>query len=208
MVKPSFTPTVLVLGMLLAPMAGAASEQLLSCDMGKRNPEAPDELDQFAFIVGNWNIKARPMMPDGKWSDQHQSAYWEGRWILDGRAIMDAWYDAPPTADREDGGDAPGRGVNVRMYRPETGQWTNMWQHSGLAEVRTLMSEVRDDGLMHLWASHPDTTSVRRMHFVVESPDFWYRLEERSRDGGKTWHPVVRLDAHRAPCPWPGPPSD
>ena len=179
-----------------------ATERLLPCDFGKRHPDAPKELDQFAFLIGNWDIKPRAMTPNGEWTEIDQPAYWEGRWILDGRAIMDAWYDAPPA-----GGAPPGRGINVRMYRPESGQWTNMWQHSGLAEVRTLVSEVRDDGLMHMWASHPNTTSVRRMHFVVESDDFWYRVEERSPDGGKTWRPVVRLEAHRAACPWPGPPN-
>ena len=173
-------------------------EALQPCDFGKRHPEAPKELDQFAFLIGNWEIRGRAWDQEASdWTSGYLPSYWEGRWILDGRAIADYWYDTPPKLD----GPAPGRGVNVRMYRPETKQWTNMWQHSRLAEVRTLISEVRDDGRMHLWSSNPDTSDQRHMTFIVESDDHWYRLEERSNDGGKTWFPAIRLDAHRAPCP-------
>lgn len=185
--------------------AVAATESLQPCDFGARHPTAPAELDQYGFLIGNWDVEQRIRNQDGSWSDQVQKAYWEGRWILDGRAIADYWYDAPPTGK----GDPPGRGVNVRMYRPEEGdggRWTNMWQHTGLAEVRTLLSEVRDDGHMHLWASHPDTSAWRRMHFVVESSDAWHRIEERTFDGGENWIEVARIEARRAPCPW-RPPS-
>lgn len=197
-------PALLALLAVGAPVA--ATERLEPCDFGERNADAPEQLDQYAFLIGNWNIETTVRQQDGSWSDQVRRAYWEGRWILDGRAIADYWYDTPPTGE----GPAPGRGVNVRMYRPEmgsSGQWTNMWQHSSLAEVRTLISEVRDDGLMHLWATHPDTSDARRMHFVAESDDFWYRVEERTFDQGANWIEVARIEARRAPCPWTPPSS-
>ncbi len=195
----------LVLLVALVPQNPAISEPvaLQPCEMGSRHPEAHSELEQFAFMVGNWDIKARRKLADGTWSKRFQPAYWEGRWALGGYAIADYWYDRPPT----DGAAAQSGGVNLRMYHPQEGQWLNMWQHTMVPEVRTLTSEVREDGLMHMWASHPDTSDKRRMTFVVESDDFWYRVEENSQDGGKTWQEVTRLDAHRAPCPWVGPPE-
>lgn len=193
---------------LLSTTANASKpvvEQLQPCDFGSRSAAAPDQLDQFAFMVGNWNIDNRTRQRDGSWSEQTTPSYWEGRWILDGHAIADYWYDTPPAT--ASGEDPPGRGVNVRMYRPQTEQWTNMWQHSSLAEVRTLISEVRDDGHMHMWASHPDTSDQRRMHFVVESRDRWVRIEERPLGPNGAWVQVHRIEATRAPCPWQPPAS-
>lgn len=190
---------VVVVG-LPGPAAATTIEPLQPCDFGQRSTDTAEELEQFAFLVGNWDIESRPRQRDGSWSEQTTRAYWEGRWILGGHAIGDYWYDTPPaTASR---GNPPGRGVNVRMYRADTKQWTNMWQHSSLAEVRTLISEVREDGHMHMWASHPDTSDQRRMHFVVESEDRWVRIEERPLGPNGAWIPVHRLEATRASCPW------
>lgn len=91
--------------------------------------------------------------------------------------------------------------MNVRMYHPSRGQWTTMWQHSARPEVRTLTSEVRDDGLMHMWATHPDMSERRHPTFHVVSKRHWYRIESRSEDEGETWMDVVRLDAFKATCP-------
>lgn len=182
--------------------AASKGHPLASCDIGQRSPDAPKELDQYAFLIGNFDIKDIRRNRDGSWKESPSASYWEGRWILQGHAVADYWYDTPPVA-----GTVPGRGVNVRMYRPESKLWTNMWQHSRLAEVRTLISEVRDDGLMHMWASHPDTSDRRRMRFEIKSPDEWVRIEEQSRDEGKTWFEVDKLQATRAPCPWLPPAS-
>ncbi len=191
-----------VLGAADRAAAKAVPDGLAGCDYGTRDPGAAQELDQFAFLIGNYNIQTKQRLPDGSWSKTVRPAYWEGRWILGGTAIADYWYDQPPVA-----GSNPGRGVNVRMFRTETKQWTNMWQHSRLAEVWTLLSEVRPDGLMHMWATDPDTSDHRRMRFEVESKDRWVRIEERSRDQGTTWFEVAFIEATRAPCPWVAPPA-
>ena len=185
---------------LPAVAADPVVEGLQTCDFGKRSEAAPEELEQFAFLVGNWDIENRSLQRDGSWSEQTTPSYWEGRWILGGHAIADYWYNTPPAT--APGEDLPGRGVNVRMYREDSGQWTNMWQHSVLAEVRTLVSEVRDDGYMHMWATHPDTSDQRRMHFVVESENRWVRIEERPLGPNGAWIKVHRIEATRAPCPW------
>ena len=198
--------TVFACLLFLAPFVLSASaadpviEGLQSCEFGERSEAAPEELEQFAFLVGNWDIENRRLQRDGTWSEQTTPSYWEGRWILGGHAIADYWYNTPPATTPGD--DLPGRGVNVRMYREDTGQWTNMWQHSSVAEVRTLISEVREDGHMHMWATHPDTSDQRRLHFVVESENRWVRFEERPLGPNGAWVKVHRIEATRAPCPW------
>ena len=182
----------------------ASPEPLQPCVFGERAPQAPAELDQFNFLIGNWDIETISRNQDGTWNESGQAAYWEGRWILGGTAISDYWYNSPPTGE----GDPPGRGMNVRFFRRDLGpkgQWLNMWQHSRLSEVRTLLSEVRNDGLMHMWATSPDTSNQRRMHFVVEPDEAWRRVEERSFDGGESWVEVARIHATRASCPWQPP---
>ena len=194
---PSLTLAFLATDLQAQAQTHKKEQPLASCDLGQRSANAPKELDQYAFLVGNFDIKNIRRGRDGSWKESPTASYWEGRWILQGHAIADYWYDSPPTT-----GTVPGRGVNVRMYRPESKQWTNMWQHSRLAEVRTLMSEVRDDGFMHMWATHPDTSDRRRLRFETMSPAEWVRIEEWSRDEGKTWFEVAKLQATRVPCPW------
>ena len=56
-------------------------------DYGNRNPQAPPELSQFAFIIGEWRCDVRVKGDDGTW--QTYAARWIGRYILDGYAIAD-----------------------------------------------------------------------------------------------------------------------
>ncbi|MEJ2129523.1 MAG: hypothetical protein P8X81_11840 [Woeseiaceae bacterium] len=63
-----------------------------SCDTGTPAENMPEEFSQFAFIIGDFDINYRRMTEHG-WSEPLGHARWNGRYALDGRAIMDWWYE-------------------------------------------------------------------------------------------------------------------
>ena len=58
-------------------------------DYGKLNPKAPAELARWAFLIGARSGEAKLKQDDGTW--QTLRTTWEGRYILDGYAIEDAY---------------------------------------------------------------------------------------------------------------------
>lgn len=57
----------------------------VSQEFGKLNPNAPVELCQFAFLIGNWSFDARVKTADGQ--SHPFKGTWCGRYVLDGYAI-------------------------------------------------------------------------------------------------------------------------
>ncbi len=109
--------TILVLSSILAFPAFAQD----ACDFGAPHPDAPPEIEQFAFMIGNHRVEARVWQGDA-FSTGYLEAAWNGRWGLDGRAVIDEWFGAQVS-------EAPANlGVNVRMYDEETGRWNMVWQ--------------------------------------------------------------------------------
>src|SRR4029077_1232245 len=58
---------------------------------GQANPNAPASLSRFAFLIGRWRCKARVRLANGEWQTLH--ATWLGRFVLDGYAIADEYFD-------------------------------------------------------------------------------------------------------------------
>ncbi len=64
---------------------------------GQPNPSAPEELSQFAFLIGSRRCDVRVKGPNGTF-DTHQ-AIWTARYIMVGYVVADARY-ALRSADR------------------------------------------------------------------------------------------------------------
>lgn len=178
--------------MILAAAASATAEE--KCDYGKPHPQAPAEMSQYAFLIGDYRIEARKWQ-DGAWTKGFQAARWNGRYILDGMAIMDEWFDHPPGENPD-----TGRGVNIRMYNPETERWHLMWQHTKNKQVVELSSKVREDGKMYLERLTHKSPQERRIWFEVYGPDHWARLDHwKSKETGE-FEPKYKLEAFRVLC--------
>ena len=113
--------------MLLGTLIVAAN--VAACDFGERHPEAPVELEQYAFLVGNHTVRAWRWDPENQnWGRGYLETQWNGWWALDGFAIADEWFDVQfpgqPTTYH--------RGINLRMWNAEAQRWSNMvdaYQH-------------------------------------------------------------------------------
>jgi hypothetical protein len=91
---------------------------LVTTDFWHPNPNAPKELQQFAFIIGRWRCESTIKQPDGKWTTYEATLV--GRYILDGYVIADEFRQFGP------GGELMQYGQNYRSYNRENG-WVMRW---------------------------------------------------------------------------------
>lgn len=164
-----------------------------SCDYGSAHVNAPPELAQFAFLIGDYDITSHVMTAQG-WSPPRPGphARWNGRYSLNGMTITDEWYDPNPESDPN----AP-RGVNVRLYDAEAGIWKMMWISTTGAQVQDLRAEMRD-GKLTMWNVYPEQIESLA-DFTVEDADHWHRISY-VKDEAAGWIPQFKLSATRIPC--------
>lgn len=174
----------------------AASAALTgACDFGKRADDAPIELEQYAFLIGDHRIEARSWNPEtGDWRKGFWETRWDGRWALNGHAIYDEWTDPLPPGST----DEPGRGANFRMWDAKNKRWSNMWMHTGEVQTTDLYSEMRD-GKMVMWQVYPKPDPEFKAEFEVHNDGGWTRVQYiKNEDGSFT--PRFKLDAFKIPC--------
>ncbi len=76
---------------------------------GRPHPEAPRQLDEFAFFVGEFACRDRTRQRDGSWSEF--PAIWNGAYFLNGFGIQDKyWSPARYTS-------------NIRIFDAASGEW-------------------------------------------------------------------------------------
>jgi hypothetical protein len=197
-VMAGFRSIPLALFVVFAQPGSAAAEPGLappSCDYGRPSPDGPAELAQFDFLIGDYTISAHAWDKEaGEWSPPRSGApaRWNGRWILGGMAIEDEWYDRDPGL--EPGTD---RGVNVRMWDAEAGEWDMMWVATANHQVQDLRAQVID-GVLTMWQVYPDRPEFRA-YFERYGPDGWARISQVP-DGNGGWNKEFKLLATRIPC--------
>ena len=190
--------TLLAAALIAAPAAAQVTGAgTVRCgDYGEPHADMPEEFDQFAFMIGDFDVAVRNW--DGEadaWGEPLYHARWNGYYGMDGRAIIDEWFD-PGYGYRPESG----AGINVRIYDETAGLWKTAWHYTSNNEVRELHQEVREDGYLWLWQVYPEVAE-RDIHFEQYGPDHWGRVT-RIADP-ETGAPVNSrlLDAVRAECP-------
>lgn len=184
---------------LLATLAVAASPARAQeiapprCDYGAPHPNAPAALDQFSFLIGDFSISGHAWLGD-QWSPPRPGpkSRWNGWYELGGMAIADEWYDTDPGFDPNSG-----RGLNVRTYDPDAGEWDMMWFHTSTLQVQDLRAEVID-GVLTMWQVYPERQNFRAT-FHIEDEDHWSRITYAKDEAGE-WVKTVKLAATRIAC--------
>lgn len=115
--------THLVASAALIATTGLAAEDTPSlappsCNYGTPHPDAPEELAQFDFLIGDYAITAHAWR-NGAWTPPRPgpAPRWNGYYTLGGMAIADEWFDPDPGLDPNSG-----RDINVRMWDPDEGE--------------------------------------------------------------------------------------
>lgn len=165
------------------------------CDYGAPAPDAPAELAQFDFLIGDYTISAhRWLDASQQWSPPRPGAppRWNGYYGLDGMAIVDEWFNLDPGVDP-----ATGRGINVRMWDPEAGEWDMMWFDTSARQVQDLRAK-EIDGALTMWQVYPGNPTFRA-YFERLGPDSWQRVTLAQGEDGE-WRKTFLLKATRIPC--------
>jgi hypothetical protein len=149
---------------------------------GDRSPQAPQELDVFAFLIGKWEGQGKTTLQDGTVAEFPVT--WIGRYILDGTAIADEMHAPAP-----DG--RPYLGISLRQYDAKGRSWIieylNVTDSFLRRQVNTDSGSVNVSGrTVTVGSASPDVT-IREHYHVADRDTFIYRLDV-STDGGKSWN--------------------
>lgn len=165
------------------------------CDYGEPASNAPKELSQFAFLIGDYQIEGFGWF-NNQWYANPNATHpprWNGYYGLAGQAIIDEWFNLDPglVADTK-------RGVNVRMFDRDAGEWKMMWISNTNHVVQDLRAKVVD-GKLTMWQVYPERPNFKA-EFEVLDQDHWQRIEYL-RDAEGQWQKRFKLVATRIPCP-------
>jgi len=146
---------------------------------GAPHAEAAPELEQFAFLVGEWEAVGYQRTADG--ARRTGVALWRIGYILGGFALQDEW-----TYTNADG--RTGFGTMYRSFDRAKGQWTIVEQTS--PETSFHYMTARREGDTMVMEGEVETANgaiLARRVFHNISPDYFDWRYDISRDGGLTW---------------------
>lgn len=127
---------------------------------GRRHPEAPVELEQFAFMLGENACNDRIRQPDGTWNEF--PTRWNAVWFLNGFGIQDRYW-TPSSFTTS----------NIRIFDEQSKSWKVTFfgtprYSSGVWEGR----KEGDEMVMRQFVENPDgTTRESRLTFYEISAD-------------------------------------
>ena len=165
------------------------------CNYGAPHAEAPAEMAQFDFLIGDFTITGHAWL-GSTWSPPRPNAppsRWNGRYILGGMAIEDEWYQTDPAIDPQSA-----RGINIRMWDQDAAEWDMMWVHTGEKQVTDLRAKMID-GKLTMWQEYPERPNFKS-YFERMGPDSWHRVSLLQDENGELTK-QFRLLATRIPCP-------
>jgi hypothetical protein len=175
-------------GILLAALAvniGSASDTLAAepaiTTYGDRNPQAPEQLDLFSFLVGKWNGTGKTRQGDG--SPLQFQLTWIGRYILNGMAIADEFHSLGPDGK-------PYLGISLRYFDPRHESWIieylNVSNSFLRRQVNSQSGSVSVEGGTIVVISEDAQTRIRERYRATDRNHFTYSTDT-SHDGGRSW---------------------
>ncbi|HJT72225.1 MAG TPA: hypothetical protein VJ731_18645 [Terriglobales bacterium] len=164
-------------------------------DYGKPNPNAPQELSRFAFLVGKWSGEAKLKLEDG--TSESLKAVWDGRYILDGYAIADEYRMTTPA------GELLVLGINLRSYDPRKKAWnlkwlnalTGTWTDLGPEELGGVLAD--GNAISYLMKEPVAGHAFTRATYTNMSPGHFTWQGDRSDDGAG-WEQFLIIELYRA----------
>lgn len=144
------------------------------------HPDAPVELQQFSFIIGNWECDGKSKQQDGSYTEWQ--ATWKGYYNLDGFQIADDFIMT----------DADGKytffGTTYRGYNLAEKKWDIKWYNALQTKWIDIEGEFKN-GEMHLLGrgSGAKGDFLTRIKFKEITANSFTWKNDISFDDGKTW---------------------
>jgi hypothetical protein len=170
----------LLSALIFAPLASVAQAE------PSPKPAVQDaHQHDFDFEFGNWHTHIRrrvqPLTGSDKWYDLEGTSTVRKLW--DGRGNLGELDVANPTLHLQ--------GISLRLYNPETQQWSIFWANSKDGDLgRAMIGDFKNGrGEFYNQETLRGTAIFVRFIFSDITPTT-FRLEQAfSADGGKTWEP-------------------
>ncbi len=126
MTQRIFTCLLLLLTLNLAAQDYAQYEVSAANPYGLPNPEAPEQVKDFAPMIGKCNCKSEARNPDGSWAEAIDMV-WTFKYIMNGMGVQDETV-------KEDGKHSG----SIRQYHADSARWYVHWY--GSASPTTVLS--------------------------------------------------------------------
>lgn len=152
---------------------------------GELNPDAPDELKLFSFLVGKWAGTGKTKLEEDAYAEYELT--WKGRYILNGMVIADEIHSL-------DQHDNPFLGISLRSYDVVNDTWVVEYLNVSGSFLRKQVSPnhgkvmQNENGVTVL--SNTDNTIIRENYRLLDHNHFTYRLD-MSEDQGASWKEAV-----------------
>jgi len=167
---------------------------MVSSNVDGRAPDAPEELEEFAFLIGCFDVEVSMWNADHESWSEPVTGHWSGRWAMDGWAIQDEWSGIQNPGMR----DHMGRGMNIRTYDPDGHRWVIAWTHVGEQGVRDRRARRFGDSI-RVWQPFPEWSPGWEAQFDIDESGHWTRTELRSPDD-ENWTPERKMVARPVSC--------
>lgn len=186
---PSFDPRSLAFLVLLVTgpgSAAAADPPTLPC--------TDPAFRQFDFWLGTWDLTSHnPVAGKDEWRVDPSTPVDHVEAVLDGCGLLQRWEGVPDSTTAR-----PFRGMSLSKWEPTLGKWRQVWIDNQ-GPMLVFKGEFKD-GRMELYTdprTQDGKTIVMRQVFTDITRDTMHWSWERSEDGGKSFHPVWKLDYRR-----------
>ncbi len=144
---------------------------------------APDGRHDFDFEIGTWNTHLKrllhPLTGSSKWVEYDGTTVVRSVW--DGRANLVELVADGPTGHFE--------GLNLRLYNPQSHQWSLNFANSSSGTVSQPTIGEFKDGRGEFYDQEPLNGRMIFVRFVISeiTPNACRFEQAFSNDGGKTW---------------------
>lgn len=162
---------------------------------GRPNPNAPEALSRFAFLIGTWRCEAKVRSATGEW--QAFQGMWLGRFILDGYVIADEYRMTGSS------GELIVLGMNLRAYDASKQRWNIKWLNALAGTWVDLAPEelggVRFDDRSIIYAFKEPVAGhayTRATYTNISKTHFTWRGEKS--DEGAAWSEFMVVEAYRS----------
>jgi hypothetical protein len=157
--------------------------------------DAPGEVSQFAFLLGQWDLTVTPVV-SGLAARIHGVPKSRGSWM--GWRAFDGWGIEDELRVVDASGNPQALLYFVRIYDPVARSWTVSAVDTYRGLVSRSVAEWRD-GEMTLTGDGTDAGKPFRSRTRISAitPSSFHVRQDRSYDGGKTWEDRLLIDAKR-----------
>jgi hypothetical protein len=184
MIAPGPLRTCLLLcGLLAAVASPAARAQSDTTAQQAAVPEPGDGQDDFDFEIGTWrtelSLLRNPLSGSSTWVEYEGTSVVRKVW--DGRANLVELDVEGPTGRIE--------GLSLRLYNPESGQWSLNFANSAYGELTPPVIGGFENGRGEFYGQEMLNGRPIFVRFIISdiTPTSCRFEQAFSADGGKTW---------------------